>query len=511
MGGDERRRRVGTAGAPGLSARHVPEREPRRAPPGRRRHRRGLRATPAPRTRSGCSGGRRAGSSSRSTSPRARSPPGSASRSTATAARTSSASPPSSGTCCRSPGRFKGGRGVATGARRAARDLPVAHGRDGACCGSSLAAGHAQGVDRVARLSLIAFPIVGRARRSRRGDIVVIAVLALLVIGRHCSNLRRLVKGEELGLEPASRRSARRRRRACRDRRVASARGAKRDQGRDPRRRARHAVPARRPRASPRRCCRSSTSRRSSTSSKRRSRAGPHRHPDHHRPRQARDRGPLRPQLRARALPRAVGEARPARGGAGRSTSSPTSTTSASATRSASGTRCAWRASTWATSRSPCCSATTSWSTTASCSRSMLDVHERDGRVGARAARGRARARSRRTAAPSARSSATALVPRARRRREAASRGGAVEPRGDRPLRVHARHLRRARPHRRPASAASSSSPTRSACCSTTEPVFGRVFTDGPLRHRPEARLPPRQHRARARARTTSAPSSPTT
>ena len=66
---------------------------------------------------------------------------------------------------------------------------------------------------------------------------------------------------------------------------------------------------------------------------------GPHRHPHHHRAGQARHRGPLRPQLRARALPRAVGEARPARRGAGRSTSSPTSTTSASAIRSASATR----------------------------------------------------------------------------------------------------------------------------------------------------------------------------
>ena len=41
--------------------------------------------------------------------------------------------------------------------------------------------------------------------------------------------------------------------------------------------------------------------------------------------------------------------------------------------------------------------------------------------------------------------------------------------------------------------------------------MFGRVFTARPLRHRPEARLPPRQHRARARRGPTSGPSSPTT
>ena len=33
------------------------------------------------------------------------------------------------------------------------------------------------------------------------GDVAVITVMALLVVGRHLSNLRRLVKGQELGLE----------------------------------------------------------------------------------------------------------------------------------------------------------------------------------------------------------------------------------------------------------------------------------------------------------------------
>ena len=42
----------------------------------------------------------------------------------------------------------------------------------------------------------------------------------------------------------------------------------------------------------------------------------PHRHPDHHRSQQACDRRPLRPQLRARALPRRRGQARPAEGSA---------------------------------------------------------------------------------------------------------------------------------------------------------------------------------------------------
>ena len=58
-------------------------------------------------------------------------------------------------------------------------------------------------------------------------------------------------------------------------------------------------------------------------------------------------------------------------------------------------------------------------------------------------------------------------------RREAGARGRAVEPRGHRPLRVHARDLRRARPHRAGRAAASSSSPTRSRCCSTSRRCSG--------------------------------------
>ena len=97
------------------------------------------------------------------------------------------------------------------------------------------------------------------------------------------------------------------------------------------------------------------------------------------------------------------------------------------------------------------------------------------------------------------------------RRREAAARGREVEPRGHRPLRVHARHLRRARPHHARRRRRAAAHRRHRACCSTTESVFGRVFTARPLRHRPEARLPPRQHRARARPARPRSASSPTT
>ena len=48
----------------------------------------------------------------------------------------------------------------------------------------------------------IMFPIGVALAGHEFGDVVVITVLALLVVGRHLSNLRRLVKGEELGLDP---------------------------------------------------------------------------------------------------------------------------------------------------------------------------------------------------------------------------------------------------------------------------------------------------------------------
>ena len=47
----------------------------------------------------------------------------------------------------------------------------------------------------------IACPISVALAGHEWGDVAVITVLALLVVGRHLSNLRRLVKGEELGLE----------------------------------------------------------------------------------------------------------------------------------------------------------------------------------------------------------------------------------------------------------------------------------------------------------------------
>jgi glycerol-3-phosphate acyltransferase PlsY len=94
--------------------------------------------------------------------------------------------------------RFKGGRGVATGAGVMIVLFPL------------LTLGLAALWIVIARLThkasiasitvAVAFPISVALAGHEWGDVIVISVLALLVIGRHLSNLRRLVRGEELGL-----------------------------------------------------------------------------------------------------------------------------------------------------------------------------------------------------------------------------------------------------------------------------------------------------------------------
>ena len=248
---------------------------------------------------------------------------------------------------------------------------------------------------------------------------------------------------------------------------------------------------------------------------RRRGRAGrAHRHPDHHRSQQARDRGPLRPQLRARALPRQRGQARPARRKCSSRPTSPTSTTSASAIRSVSGTRCRSRVITSATSRSRCCSPTTSWSTTARCCVRCSTCTSATDRSVRRVLRKSRPRRSRRTAASIRCRPVDAPV----------SADGVVEirrivekpPRDEAPsnLAMIGRYVFTpeifddARPHRARHAAASCSSPTRSRCCSSEQKVFGLHVPARPLRRRAEARLPARQHRARARPRPISVPRS---
>jgi glycerol-3-phosphate acyltransferase PlsY len=101
--------------------------------------------------------------------------------------------------------RFKGGRGVATGAGVMLVIFPVLTLAMVALWVVLARLTHKASVASVT--VAIAFPIAVALAGHEAGDIIVISVMALLVVGRHLSNLRRLVKGEELGLDPGTERS----------------------------------------------------------------------------------------------------------------------------------------------------------------------------------------------------------------------------------------------------------------------------------------------------------------
>jgi glycerol-3-phosphate acyltransferase PlsY len=96
--------------------------------------------------------------------------------------------------------RFKGGRGVATGAGVMLVVFPVL---TLAMVALWLVLARLTHKASIASVTVaIAFPIAVALAGHEAGDIIVISVMALLVVARHLSNLRRLVKGEELGLDP---------------------------------------------------------------------------------------------------------------------------------------------------------------------------------------------------------------------------------------------------------------------------------------------------------------------
>jgi glycerol-3-phosphate acyltransferase PlsY len=96
--------------------------------------------------------------------------------------------------------RFKGGRGVATGAGVMLVIFPVLTVVLAVVWVAIAKVTHKASVASVC--VAIAFPIGVALAGHEWGDIVVISVMALLVIARHLSNLRRLVQGRELRLEP---------------------------------------------------------------------------------------------------------------------------------------------------------------------------------------------------------------------------------------------------------------------------------------------------------------------
>jgi glycerol-3-phosphate acyltransferase PlsY len=96
--------------------------------------------------------------------------------------------------------RFKGGRGVATGAGVLLVIFPALTVAMGALWFLLVRVTHKASVASVT--VAVAFPISVALAGHPWGDVTIISVLAFAVIVRHLSNLRRLVRGEEPRLEP---------------------------------------------------------------------------------------------------------------------------------------------------------------------------------------------------------------------------------------------------------------------------------------------------------------------
>ena len=96
--------------------------------------------------------------------------------------------------------RFKGGRGVATGAGVIFVIFPLLAVAGAALWGVVVRITHKASVASIT--VMIALPIGVALAGHTATDIAVITALSLLVLARHWSNLRRLVRGEELGIDP---------------------------------------------------------------------------------------------------------------------------------------------------------------------------------------------------------------------------------------------------------------------------------------------------------------------
>ena len=99
--------------------------------------------------------------------------------------------------------KFKGGRGVATGAGVVLVVFPLV-----SVILAVVWIAIARGLHKASIASIVCavlFPIVVLARGGGKLDVFVTTALAIIVVARHFTNLRRLVRGEEhgLGQEPS--------------------------------------------------------------------------------------------------------------------------------------------------------------------------------------------------------------------------------------------------------------------------------------------------------------------
>lgn len=96
--------------------------------------------------------------------------------------------------------RFKGGRGVATAAGVLLVLYPLI--LVGLLVVWAVIARVTRKASVASLVVAVAFPIAAALTGAAWWEVVVLAAVAVLVVARHTSNLQRLVRGEELGLDP---------------------------------------------------------------------------------------------------------------------------------------------------------------------------------------------------------------------------------------------------------------------------------------------------------------------
>jgi glycerol-3-phosphate acyltransferase PlsY len=95
---------------------------------------------------------------------------------------------------------FKGGRGVATGAGVLLVIFPLLTLANAVLWFVIVRLTHKASLASI--VVVIAFPFEVALAGHPAGDVTVIAAVAVLVVARHAANLKRLFRGEELGLDP---------------------------------------------------------------------------------------------------------------------------------------------------------------------------------------------------------------------------------------------------------------------------------------------------------------------
>jgi glycerol-3-phosphate acyltransferase PlsY len=98
---------------------------------------------------------------------------------------------------------FKGGRGVATGAGVLLVIFPLLTLASAVLWFVVVRLTHKASLASI--VVVVTYPIAVALAGHPWGDVTVIAAVSLLVVARHAANLKRLFRGEELGIDPGAR------------------------------------------------------------------------------------------------------------------------------------------------------------------------------------------------------------------------------------------------------------------------------------------------------------------